>query len=141
MVVVVEVSGIVVMEVSVVVVVEVSVVLVVQVSVVGLVEVSRVVVADEYVRATLKSPDATGRTQLVAVRVDPALVGELRARGVEFSGEVRSDWIDTLLSWVLPFSAPEIIFRGMPCPSPEKVVSFMFPPRVFISPKSSAFRS
>jgi cell division protease FtsH len=64
--------------------------------------VARVDVGNTYVRATLKTPDARGRNVVVATKVDPALVTELRARGVEFAGEVPSGWIGALLTWILP---------------------------------------
>jgi cell division protease FtsH len=39
----------------------------------------------------------------VVVRVeDSALIGELEAAGIPFKGEVTSDWLPTLLSWVVP---------------------------------------
>jgi len=65
-------------------------------------KVAAVRVGDSYIRARLKAPDAQQRTELLVVKVDPALVAELRTRGVEFSGEVRSGWMTLLLTWVLP---------------------------------------
>jgi cell division protease FtsH len=39
----------------------------------------------------------------VVVRVeDSALIGELEAAGIPFKGEVTSDWLPTLISWVVP---------------------------------------
>ena len=67
--------------------------------------VRRVDVGTNSIRATLKAPDALGRSEVVTTRIDPALVAELRARGVEFAGDAPSSWIEMLLSWVLPMAA------------------------------------
>ncbi len=72
-------------------------------------KVAAVRVGDSYIRARLKVPDAQQRTELLVVKVDPALVAELRNRGVEFSGEVRSGWMTLLLTWVLPL----LVFFGL----------------------------
>ena len=71
--------------------------------------VARVDVGALYIRGTLKSADARGRTEFITNRVDPALVPELRARGVEFAGEVRSRFVDALLTWILP----TLVFFGL----------------------------
>ena len=71
--------------------------------------VAHVDVGDTYIRARLKAPDAQKRTELLVVKVDPALVAELRTRGVEFAGEVRSGWMSALLTWVLP----TLVFFGI----------------------------
>jgi cell division protease FtsH len=52
--------------------------------------------ADEYKNAKKPLP-------FVAVRVeDPQLVADLEKSGIPFRGEVASDWIPTVLSWVVP---------------------------------------
>jgi len=67
-------------------------------------KIAEVSVADQYVRATLKSPLADGRKQVVAVRVDPAIARELEVAGVKYSGVVEHNWLSTLLSWVVPIA-------------------------------------
>ena len=64
--------------------------------------VSRVDVGDTYVRGNLRAPDAQGHTEFVTNKVDGAIVSELRTRGVEFSGEVRSGFLDVVFTWILP---------------------------------------
>jgi cell division protease FtsH len=64
--------------------------------------VAHVDVGDTYIRGTLKSPDAQGRSAFIANKVDAGLVAELRARGVEFAGDVRSGWLNALFTWILP---------------------------------------
>ncbi len=51
----------------------------------------------------LRKSGAGGDHQFVTVRVDdPSLVTDLQAAGVRFAGRVESNWLGTLLSWVLP---------------------------------------
>jgi cell division protease FtsH len=64
--------------------------------------VAHVDVGESYVRAYLKGADTVKRREIIATRVDPALVAELRTRGVSYTGEERSGWINVLLTWVLP---------------------------------------
>jgi cell division protease FtsH len=64
--------------------------------------VAHVDVGETYVRGRLKSPDAQGRSEFITNKVDAGLVAELRARGVEFAGDVRSGFLDALLTWILP---------------------------------------
>jgi len=90
--------------------------------------VARVTVGPASLRATLKSPDAAGRTEIEAVQVDPALVSELRARGVEFSGKATNPWLETLLVWgIMPLLFLSVWFamgrRGMGAP-PAGVLGF-----------------
>jgi cell division protease FtsH len=48
--------------------------------------------------------------RFVTVRVeDPDLVRELEGRGVQFSGQVESTWLTTLLSWIVPI----LVFFGL----------------------------
>jgi cell division protease FtsH len=64
--------------------------------------VAKVEVGDASIRATLKAPDSAGRREVVVNRVDPALVTELRNRGVEFSATPSGGWFSGLLVWMLP---------------------------------------
>jgi cell division protease FtsH len=51
-----------------------------------------------------------GRAQFVTLRVDdPALVAQLEAAGVRYTGQPRTEWLATLLSWMLPVA----LFFGM----------------------------
>ena len=51
-----------------------------------------------------------GQAQFVTLRVDdPALVAQLEAAGVRYTGQPRGEWLATLLSWMLPVA----VFFGM----------------------------
>ncbi|HVL58407.1 MAG TPA: AAA family ATPase, partial [Burkholderiaceae bacterium] len=51
-----------------------------------------------------------GQHRFATVRVDdPALVQELQAAGVPFTGQAQSAWLPTLLSWIVP----AMIFFGL----------------------------
>ncbi len=65
-------------------------------------KIAEVEVGEHIVRATLKKPLPDGRKELLAVRVDPNIAGELEAAKVKYSGVVENTWISTLLSWVVP---------------------------------------
>ncbi|MDC8758800.1 ATP-dependent zinc metalloprotease FtsH [Janthinobacterium fluminis] len=56
-------------------------------------------------RAAAISGGSTARRDFVTVRVgDPALTDELEAAGVHYAGQVRSEWLGALLSWLLPLA-------------------------------------
>jgi cell division protease FtsH len=66
-------------------------------------KVQEVVVAEDRVRGTLKSADAEGRRNFVAIRIeDPQLLEELERHGVRYTGEVSSKWLPELLGWIIP---------------------------------------
>jgi len=67
-------------------------------------KIAEVEVSEKVIRATLKEPLPDGRKQVLTVRVDPTLAGELEKDGVKFSGAVENTWISTLLSWVVPIA-------------------------------------
>ena len=51
-----------------------------------------------------------GEHRFVTVRVeDPALIPELEAAKVRFTGQIESTWLSTLLSWIVP----ALIFFGL----------------------------
>jgi cell division protease FtsH len=51
-----------------------------------------------------------GRAQFITLRVDdPALVSQLESAGVRYTGAPRTEWLATLLSWMLPVA----LFFGM----------------------------
>ena len=65
-------------------------------------KVSEVSIADEYIRGTLREPLPDGRTQIFALRVDPALARDLEQYNVTFTGIAKNTFVSTLLSWVVP---------------------------------------
>ncbi|WP_233224750.1 ATP-dependent zinc metalloprotease FtsH [Thiomonas sp. X19] len=70
---------------------------------------SNVVVGQQTITGTLKSPDATGKKIMVAVRVDPQLAGQLQRQGVTYSQAYSNTWLSNILSWVLP----ALVFFGV----------------------------
>lgn len=65
-------------------------------------KIEEVEVGDTFVRAKLKKPLPDGRKQVYANRVDPKLAAEFENAGVKFSGVEANNWINFLLSWILP---------------------------------------
>ncbi|MHB1667104.1 ATP-dependent zinc metalloprotease FtsH [Thiomonas sp.] len=70
---------------------------------------SNVVVGQQTITGTLKSPDATGKKIMIAVRVDPQLAGQLQRQGVTYSQAYSNTWLSNILSWVLP----ALVFFGV----------------------------
>ena len=64
--------------------------------------VDRVVVSDRRIHAWLKAPDARGKRELVAERVEPETAARLERFNVPYSRERDSTWLPMLLSWVVP---------------------------------------
>ncbi len=65
--------------------------------------VQEVIVAEDRVRGTLKTPDANGQKNFVAIRIeDPQLLQDLDKSGVRYTGEVSSKWLPELLGWIIP---------------------------------------
>jgi cell division protease FtsH len=51
-----------------------------------------------------------GEHRFITVRVeDPALISELEGSGIQFRGRMESNWLSTLLSWILP----AVVFVGI----------------------------
>ncbi len=65
-------------------------------------KVEEVVVGSDSVRGVLKEANDRGRRHFVTVLVKPEIATELQEHGVKFSGRVESQWLPTVLSWVLP---------------------------------------
>jgi len=67
-------------------------------------QLSQVVVAEQYIRATLSTPDPGGPREIYALRVEPDLARDLAAYDVTFMGIVESKWLSHLLSWMVPIA-------------------------------------
>ncbi|MHB2169903.1 ATP-dependent zinc metalloprotease FtsH [Alsobacter sp. R-9] len=63
---------------------------------------TQVTVASEYLQGTLKEPAADGPKTVLAFRVPADLSRELDAAGVAYSGVAESNWLSTLLGWIIP---------------------------------------
>jgi cell division protease FtsH len=66
----------------------------------GLIE--NVVIREQYISGSYKSPRASGKTQFITPRVSPDLVERLNRANVEYTAAVESTWLKDILSWVLP---------------------------------------
>ncbi|HET9644770.1 MAG TPA: ATP-dependent metallopeptidase FtsH/Yme1/Tma family protein, partial [Burkholderiaceae bacterium] len=64
-------------------------------------KVSEVVIADRVLTGKLKSPDGSKRA-IVATRVEPDLAERLERYNVPYRRVVESDWLQNLLSWIVP---------------------------------------
>jgi cell division protease FtsH len=68
-----------------------------------------VVVGHQTITGTLKTPDASGKKFMVAVRVEPQLASQLQQHGVTYSQAYSNTWLSNILSWVLP----ALVFFGV----------------------------
>ncbi|MBI1396423.1 MAG: ATP-dependent zinc metalloprotease FtsH [Betaproteobacteria bacterium] len=71
--------------------------------------VSEITIGDQTITGKLKSPDASGKTVIVATRVEPALADRLSRYDVPFTRVVESTFVRDLLSWVVPV----LLFFGL----------------------------
>jgi cell division protease FtsH len=72
-------------------------------------KVSEVAVSDRYIQGKLKTPLQSGKTQFITTRVDPQFAEQLQKYGVTYTGEVESNFLSDLLSWVVPV----LLFFGL----------------------------
>ena len=71
--------------------------------------VAEVVIGETVITGKLRSPDAAGKTMIVANRVEPALAERLSEYRVPYSRVVESTLLRDLLSWILP----ALVFFGL----------------------------
>jgi cell division protease FtsH len=65
-------------------------------------KVEEVFVAEDRVRGTLKAKEGKSRT-FTTVRIeDPKLLEDLERKGVKYTGEVASRWMNEVLGWIIP---------------------------------------
>jgi cell division protease FtsH len=80
-------------------------------------KISDVLVGSDTIQGTLKEPLPDGRKLFYTVRVAPDLADKLQAHGVKITGAPSSNWLSTILSWVLPIFVFYLIWmyavRGM----------------------------
>ncbi len=72
-------------------------------------KVDKVAVSDRYIQGTLKQPLPGGKSQFVTTRVSPQFADELQKYGVTYTGEVESNFLQDLLSWIVPV----VLFFGV----------------------------
>ncbi len=64
--------------------------------------VAEVLVSDKTITGKLKSPDAKGKTVIVATRIEPDVAARLSQYNVPYARVIESTFLSTLLSWILP---------------------------------------
>ena len=64
-------------------------------------KVAEVSIGTDQVQGRLREPE-NGKTAFVATRVDPELARDLDEFGVRYAGRIESNFLPTLLSWVVP---------------------------------------
>lgn len=65
-------------------------------------QVAEVIVGDTTVTGKLKSPGPSGKSVIVANRVEPDLAERLSRYDVPYSRAIESTWLRDLMSWILP---------------------------------------
>jgi cell division protease FtsH len=65
-------------------------------------KISDVLVGSDTIQGTLKEPFPNGRRLFKTIRVEPDLATKLSAHGVKVTGAPSSNFLSTILSWVLP---------------------------------------
>jgi cell division protease FtsH len=65
-------------------------------------KISEVLVGSDTIQGTLKEPFPDGRKLFTTTRVDPELASKLTAHGVKVTGAPSSNFLSTILSWVVP---------------------------------------
>src|SRR6516165_5623986 len=65
-------------------------------------KISEVLVGSDTIQGTLKEPFPDGRKLFNTTRVGPELADKLSAHGVKVTGAPSSNFLSTILSWVLP---------------------------------------
>jgi cell division protease FtsH len=71
--------------------------------------VAEVAVSDNFIQGLLKEALPTGQTRFVTTRVDPEFAAQLQQHQVRYAGEIESNLLATVLSWVLPI----VLFFGV----------------------------
>ncbi|MDI6837986.1 MAG: ATP-dependent zinc metalloprotease FtsH [Rhizobiaceae bacterium] len=78
--------------------------------------IASVTLTETRIEGEFKEPQ-NGKKYFIANRVDPAIAAIFEKAGVEVSGATDSNWLTTLLSWVLPvilfFTLWSFFFRGI----------------------------
>ncbi|WP_425406497.1 ATP-dependent zinc metalloprotease FtsH [Hwanghaeella sp.] len=65
-------------------------------------KIAEIAITDNSIRGELRQPMPDGRRYIYTVRVEPDFAEDLAKYDVEFTGVVESNFINNLLSWILP---------------------------------------
>jgi len=72
-------------------------------------KVKEVGVSDNYLQGTLKEALPGGQTRFSTTRVDPEFAKQLAGSNVTFTGQIESNLLGTILSWIMPI----VLFFGV----------------------------
>ncbi len=72
-------------------------------------KVAEIAITDDSIRGTLRQPMPDGRKYIYTVRVEPDFAEDLEKYDVKFTGVIESNFINNLLSWILP----AVMFFGL----------------------------
>lgn len=72
-------------------------------------KVAEVAVSDNFMQGSFKEPLPGGQTRFMTTRVEPVIADELQRYGVQYSGQIESNLLGTILSWVVP----AVVFVGI----------------------------
>lgn len=72
-------------------------------------KIAEVAVSDRFMQGRFKEPLPGGQTQFTTTRVEPEIADELQRYGVQFNGQIESNLLGTVLSWIVP----AVVFVGI----------------------------
>jgi cell division protease FtsH len=72
-------------------------------------KIAEVAVSDNFMQGSFKEPLPGGQTKFMTTRVEPGVAEELQRYGVRYSGQIESNLLGTILSWIVP----AVVFVGI----------------------------
>ncbi len=67
-------------------------------------KIAEVAVSDRFIQGRLKEALASGQTQFITTRVEPAFAELLKQHNVVFTGQIENTFVRDLLSWIVPMA-------------------------------------
>ena len=64
--------------------------------------IQEIIITENKIRGTLKTPSESGRLRFVTTRVDPEIAKDLSKYGVTVTGASEKTWLTELISWIVP---------------------------------------
>jgi len=72
-------------------------------------KIAEVAVSENFMQGRFKEPLPGGETRFTTTRVEPGIAEELQRHGVKYSGQIESNLLGTVLSWIIP----AVVFVGI----------------------------
>lgn len=72
-------------------------------------KIAEVAVSDRFMQGSFKEPLPGGQTRFATTRIEPGIADELQKYGVSYSGQIESNVVGTVLSWIVP----AVVFVGI----------------------------